>query len=78
LIWQKISENVKKYLQVCRTFGSPQSIKAPFLISFQERRKDIFANKFKNVAYILLTAFPVLNEAAYVIIVDQLTLTHLN
>lgn len=65
------------YFWITKYKGS-QSIKAPYLISFQERRKDIFANKFKNVAYILLTAFHVVNQAAYVIIVDQLTLTHLN
>ncbi|KZR98284.1 Uncharacterized protein APZ42_006368, partial [Daphnia magna] len=59
------SENVKKLLQVCRTFGSPQSIKALYLLTFEGRRREIFPNKFANVAEILKTACPVLNQNSY-------------
>ncbi|KZR99964.1 Uncharacterized protein APZ42_003945, partial [Daphnia magna] len=59
------SENVEKLLQVCRTFGSPQSIKALYLLTFEGRRREIFANKFANVAEILKTACPVLNQTTY-------------
>ncbi|KAK4006398.1 hypothetical protein OUZ56_011552 [Daphnia magna] len=59
------SENVKKLLQVCRTFGSPQSIKALYLLTNEGRRREIFANKFAKVAEILKTACPVLNQTTY-------------
>ena len=72
------SENVKKLLQVCRTFGSPQSLKALYLLTFEGRRREILANKFANVAEILKTACPVLNQTAYVIIIFHLTLSHVN
>jgi hypothetical protein len=67
---------LKKLLQVCRTFGSPQSLKALYLLTFEGRQRQIFANKFSNVAEILKTACPVLNQTAYVIIIFHLTLSH--
>ncbi|KZS19698.1 Uncharacterized protein APZ42_013785 [Daphnia magna] len=59
------AENVKTILHVCRNFGSSQSIKALYLITFEGRRREILANKFGNNADILQRACPVFNQSAY-------------